>query len=216
LWKPPGGDFGIALINGGQVITANAPTTTQVNDGVFHSVIVTRSTVTDTVKTYIDGVLEASYKLIPTNLTGMPWIGLGNNPCDMSFNRRWFAGDLDELRFYNRVLSPTEIGLLSGRIVAGVPAGTGKSVFTSVWPNPSLGPTDLQFSLPRAMEAKLDVYDLRGARVRTLKSGHWRPGMQTLTWFGTDDRGRPAGPGVYLVVFRSGDLTEMHKVILME
>ena len=42
-----------------------------------------------------------------------PWIGVGNNPCDVSFNRLWFPGRIDELRFYSRLLSDFEIRQLS-------------------------------------------------------------------------------------------------------
>jgi len=48
--------------------------------------------------------------------TGIPWIGVGNNPCDASFNRRWFPGDMDELRFYDRVLSSGEIAQLESTV----------------------------------------------------------------------------------------------------
>jgi hypothetical protein len=110
--SPAGGDWGVALINGGYVITWNASSSVEVNDGLWHSVALTRSMATGLMGLYIDGVFQASTVGPTTPLTGPPWLGVGNNPCDVSHNRRWFSGAIDELTFYDRVLGEQEIGNL--------------------------------------------------------------------------------------------------------
>lgn len=119
--SPPGGDVGIALIDGGRVIIHSIKSSTLVNDGAFHAVTVTR--VGAATEIYIDGFLEASGPF-PTALplTGMPWVGVGNNPCDSGFDRGWFPGEIDELRFHDRALTVPEIRTLAGVVPPPVPA----------------------------------------------------------------------------------------------
>lgn len=118
--SPPGGDIGIALIDGGRVIMEAVKSNALVNDGTFRAVAVTR--VGAFTEIFIDGVLDTTGGLSTASpLTGMPWVGVGNNPCDVGFNRRWFPGEIDELRIHDRRLSPAEIGQLAGLGSASAP-----------------------------------------------------------------------------------------------
>lgn len=111
--SPAGGDVGIALIDGGRVIFEAVKGTASVNDGSFHAVAVTRTGTS--IAIFVDGAGDASGTLSSSGaITGMPWIGVGNNPCDAGQNRRWFPGEIDELRFYDRVLTTAEIEVLAG------------------------------------------------------------------------------------------------------
>jgi len=116
-FSPPGGDWGIAMMNGGHVVwgsALNTSSTTEVNDGSWHAVVLTRSLISGHVELWIDGELEATDPASPTTpLTGPPWIGIGNNPCDASFARLFLAGAVDEVRFYDRVLTSSEVSALS-------------------------------------------------------------------------------------------------------
>ena len=115
--SPAGGDWGIALLNGGQVVwgsSANLFSASTVNDGLWHSVVVTRELSSGIVEIWVDGQLEISAIGAPTfPLTGSNWIGVGNNPCDVSFGRLYFAGAIDEVRYYERILSDSEAAALS-------------------------------------------------------------------------------------------------------
>ena len=64
-------------------------------------------------------------------------------------------------------------------------------------PNPAFGAAHVAFTLPRAGHARLVVYDLAGARVRTLLDGEVGAGTQDATWDGSDERGRPVRTGAY-------------------
>lgn len=116
--SPSGGDWGIALLNGGQVFWGGAArsvsSTSAVNDGSWYSVALTRDSTLGQVAIFVNGSEEdthGGFRVGP--MTGPPWIGVANNPCDVQFNRLWFPGDIDELRFYERILSPFEIRALS-------------------------------------------------------------------------------------------------------
>jgi hypothetical protein len=97
------------MIDGGNVIYRSQKTAAEINDGEWHSVVVTRTLMSE-VRIYIDGVLSGSDddEGAPGPITGMTFIGVGNSPCNVSMNVRWFPGEVDDLRFYDRILSADE------------------------------------------------------------------------------------------------------------
>lgn len=74
----------------------------------------------------------------------------------------------------------------------------------AVSPNPFHLRTAVVFELARPGPVSLDIYDLRGARVRRLHREAAVAGRRTVLWDGTDDAGRTLPSGVYLVRFESG------------
>jgi len=66
------------------------------------------------------------------------------------------------------------------------------------FPNPFNPGTSIRFSLPRAEDVRLAVYDVAGRLVRTLVSAHREAGTHTVTWDGLDDQGKAAASGTYL------------------
>jgi len=66
-------------------------------------------------------------------------------------------------------------------------------------PNPfgPNGDTVLRFVLPRAGDARLEVFDAMGRRVRAVFTGRMPAGPGTAMWDGRDDNGREVGAGLY-------------------
>ncbi len=86
--------------------------------------------------------------------------------------------------------------------------------------NPYPNPFNPQVSLPVDVPAgggrvRLDVYDIRGRRVKTLWDGHLDQGRTMLTWQGRDNNARAAASGVYFVRFLAPQATETKKIVLM-
>ncbi len=73
----------------------------------------------------------------------------------------------------------------------------------TVAPNPFNPRTTVSFVLDRAQHVDLELFDLRGRRVRTLVVGHLDAGPHECSWNGRDDTGRDCSTGVYLVRLRS-------------
>jgi hypothetical protein len=69
------------------------------------------------------------------------------------------------------------------------------------------------FTLPRAGRVTLDVFDVRGARIRRVLDETLPAGPSAKAWDGKDDRGRMAAAGVYVTVLRSGDETARAKLV---
>ena len=57
----------------------------------------------------------------------------------------------------------------------------------------------LAYALPAAARARIDVFDVRGRRVRQLVNAATAAGTHRVTWDGADDAGRPLGAGIYFV-----------------
>ena len=82
-------------------------------------------------------------------------------------------------------------------------------------PNPAAGSTTIAFTLPRAGHARVTVYDLAGARVRTLLDGQRPAGETTLAWDGRDDRGSIVRAGAYFYRLEFGGRTLSQRLVMM-
>ena len=81
--------------------------------------------------------------------------------------------------------------------VAAPPVGGARSRVRAV-PNPFNPRTTVAFEMARAGAATVEIFDLRGRRVRSLR-GEWPAGPVRATWEGNDDQGRALPSGTYLL-----------------
>jgi len=66
-----------------------------------------------------------------------------------------------------------------------------------------------------SLNTEVALYDLQGRKVRSLASGRYPVGVQTITWNGRDDAGQVAASGAYFLRLSDGGRTvAMHKVIV--
>ncbi|MCB1182776.1 T9SS type A sorting domain-containing protein [bacterium] len=83
------------------------------------------------------------------------------------------------------------------------------------WPNPFTSATALAFDLPAPANVVIDVYDLRGARIRTFARNGLAAGPHRVSWDGRDAAGHEAPSGVYFVALRDGVSTARQRVVLL-
>jgi hypothetical protein len=84
------------------------------------------------------------------------------------------------------------------------------------YPNPFNPETVIEFSLPRAAEVELTIYNVLGQQVRTLAEGFYPAGDQTVTWDATDDQGRRVASGLYLYRLKAGTTAITRKMMLLK
>lgn len=83
-------------------------------------------------------------------------------------------------------------------------------------PNPFNPSTVLSYELPEPGPVRLEIYDLRGARVRTLVDEARTAGRHQVRWTGEDHRGRSVASGVYFVRLTHAQGVLTQKVALVE
>lgn len=101
--------------------------------------------------------------------------------------------------------------------VAGLPRAYSLS---QNYPNPFNPMTVIEFAVPETgdggIEVTLQIYNIRGGRVRTLIDGPKPGGIYTVSWDGRDDRGNRLATGVYLYSIKAGDFRSTRKMVLVK
>jgi hypothetical protein len=83
-------------------------------------------------------------------------------------------------------------------------------------PNPFSGSTTIDLYLPRPQRVMLAVYDVKGRRVSTIRSGMLGQGRHSLRWDGAGDSGRPAAQGVYFLKMETEGKVLTRKIVILK
>ncbi len=85
-------------------------------------------------------------------------------------------------------------------------------------PNPFNPSTSISFQVPQGESARvsLEIFNIRGMKVRTLIDAVREPGEYTLFWDGRDADGRKASSGVYFYRMRAGEFTQTRKMVILK
>ncbi len=84
------------------------------------------------------------------------------------------------------------------------------------YPNPFNPSTTIRFDLPLPAAVSLDVFNLRGQKIRSLVDSELPAGTHTAVWNGQDDLGRPVSSGVYLYRLSDSHSETTRKMMLMK
>jgi hypothetical protein len=136
-----------------------------------------------------------------------------------------FAVDGDQLEtessetfgFY--VLIPTGIGDEGGERLPGIPKAF---ALAQNYPNPFNPSTSIRFDIPAvetsggAVPVRLEVFSLRGQRVRTIVDDVREPGRYVAHWDGRNDQGERVGSGIYLYRIQAGTFGAARKMVILK
>jgi hypothetical protein len=89
------------------------------------------------------------------------------------------------------------------------------TTFVALTPNPVREVARIEYSLARAGPMRLEMFDLRGRRVRVLVSGDQPAGRRATTWDCFDDGGRQLPSGTYLVRLLASGQEWTRKLVLL-
>ncbi len=84
------------------------------------------------------------------------------------------------------------------------------------YPNPFNPWTTLTVSLPSGARLEAAVFDMTGAKVKTLDAGVYPKGSHVFTWNGRNDRDEPVPSGLYFVRVTSDKFSAARKVLLVK
>jgi len=84
------------------------------------------------------------------------------------------------------------------------------------YPNPFNPELTISFNLKESQDVKLNIYNVRGQKVKTLVSELFRPNDYNIVWNGDDNVGNKVSSGVYYIRLQVGEDIVNRKVILMK
>ena len=140
------------------------------------------------------------------------------------------TGALGTMTFY---LEPSEVGTLYVTVTGenylpflgssnvedgdtGVPAGHGAvPVSLSIEPNPFRSRVSLAVAGAPNAEVEIDIFDIRGRRVRRFEVPASDNGVAAVTWEGADSGGRKVSPGIYIVKVTAESATIARKALII-
>lgn len=140
---------------------------------------------------------------LPGGVASLSGLGL---ECEL--REAWVAGTAGRIWRLGEVpcgSSPTVVGEGDGTRVALQPNR----------PDPFTSQTTIGYALPRATQVRLEIYDLRGRRVRTLVDDAVPAGTHAAAWSGTDDAGRRLPSGTYVYRLSTGSVTATQRAVLL-
>jgi hypothetical protein len=86
----------------------------------------------------------------------------------------------------------------------------------SNYPNPFNARTTISFVLPEAVNARIDIYNIAGQRIRTLTNSYREAGEYSVAWDSRDNYGNEVATGVYFFRLDAGDLQKSQKMTLIK
>ncbi len=84
------------------------------------------------------------------------------------------------------------------------------------YPNPFNSGTEIRFALPTSGYVTLTVFDVLGREVTRLVDQDLGPGVESVSWDGTDAGGRSVPSGVYFYRLTTGSFSENKKMVLLK
>ncbi|MEE9554074.1 MAG: FlgD immunoglobulin-like domain containing protein [candidate division Zixibacteria bacterium] len=109
-------------------------------------------------------------------------------------------------RFGNQI--PVE-----GRIETGLPDAY---QLYGAYPNPFNASANISFSLPSVSDVELTIFNVLGQEVRSITVENMSPGLGSINWDGTTERGNTAASGVYLYRIEAGDFSATSRMVLLK
>jgi len=84
------------------------------------------------------------------------------------------------------------------------------------YPNPFNPSTKINFSLPKAEQVTLKIYDITGKEIVTLVNQKYTAGKYTTDWMGTDANGKAVSSGVYFYKIVAGNYIETKRMVFLK
>ncbi|MEL6820131.1 MAG: T9SS type A sorting domain-containing protein [Calditrichota bacterium] len=84
------------------------------------------------------------------------------------------------------------------------------------YPNPFNPSTTIRFGLPAAADARLEIYNMLGQRVRVLVNAPLRGGWHSYVWDSRSDRGTKVASGIYLYRLTTKNKVVTKKLMLLK
>jgi len=113
-------------------------------------------------------------------------------------------------------LLQVSLGNLTGVDFSGHEPVPSEYVLTQNYPNPFNPTTMMKVGVAKGGEVKVEVFNVLGARVATLMSGTYAPGVYEVSWDGRDASGRELAGGIYIYRMQTAEFSAVKKMMLLK
>jgi len=84
------------------------------------------------------------------------------------------------------------------------------------YPNPFNPETKISFTLAEAVQVRIEIYNIRGQRIKTLIDDHYDTGFYNVLWDGRDDNGKTVTSGIYFYRMTTPSYDKVNKMLLLK
>jgi len=92
----------------------------------------------------------------------------------------------------------------------------GASHLISASPNPFNPNTTISFDLKEDGNARIEVYNLKGQKVKTILNKQMDAGTHQVNWNGIDEEGNVCGSGIYFYALKTAKVNELKKMLMLK
>ena len=96
----------------------------------------------------------------------------------------------------------------------GAPTIPHISGLNSIYPNPFNPSTTIKYGVTDQSKVEINIYNLKGQKIRSLVQESKNPGTYSIVWNGNDDNLRQVSSGIYLIRMNAGGKTTQQKVVI--
>jgi len=83
----------------------------------------------------------------------------------------------------------------------------------SNYPNPFNPETTIMFKVVSTGNVKIDIYNIKGQKIKTITDNIYNAGSYKVLWNGHDDSGHNVANGIYFYKMQTNGLVETHKMV---
>jgi len=84
----------------------------------------------------------------------------------------------------------------------------------NAFPNPFNPNTNIRYSLKEAGKVKIEIYNMKGQKIKSYNQEHASPGYYQVSWDGRDENGKNVASGIYLYRLTTANYTSAKKMVL--
>lgn len=84
------------------------------------------------------------------------------------------------------------------------------------YPNPFNPETNIVFNIKQAAHVNIEIFNVKGQKVRTLANDYFEGGLNSVTWNGQNDNGKNVGSGLYFYKIQSNKDSVTQKMLLLK
>jgi flagellar hook assembly protein FlgD len=84
------------------------------------------------------------------------------------------------------------------------------------YPNPFNPSTTISYQIPQTGSIRIDIFNIKGQKIRTLINELKHPGKHSVVWNGTDQSGRQVASGIYYYRIVTDHNSSTKKMLLLK